>query len=604
VRTISRILLYVRPYWALALASVVITLLTVLAALVQPWPLQVLVDNVLSEAALPGWLVRWSGPSAARTLLLAVVVLAGLAVALMTNLLAVLENYVNTRMHQGLALDFRCDLFGHAQRLSLAYHDQRRTGNVIYMVNYQADAGARIVLTILPLAQSLLTLAGMFGITLRLDWQLALLASVVAPFLYMSVGYYARHIQPRIRDVKYMEGESLSIIHEAMSMLRVIVAFGREPHEHRRFREQGQQMAKARVNITVRQTIFSMIVNMLTATGMALVLALGAAHVLDGSLTTGQLLVVLAYIAAVYKPLETISYTVGSLQEQIVSLRVAFELLDTEPSIQDVPGAVALKRAEGRVTFERVYFSYAGRDHTLRDIAFEARPGQVVAIVGPTGAGKTTLVSLIPRFYEATRGRVLLDGHDVRQITLRSLRQQISLVLQEPLLFRGTIADNIRYGRLDATPTEIVEAARAANAHDFIIALPKGYDAQVGERGVQLSGGERQRIAIARAFLKNAPILILDEPTSSIDSRTEAAILDALDQLMQGRTTFMIAHRLSTLRRADMILVMEHGRLVERGTREELLRRGGLFKQMHDLQIGPARLDAPPVAAVAEPWPA
>jgi len=314
------------------------------------------------------------------------------------------------------------------------------------------------------------------------------------------------------------------------------------------------------------------------------VLGLGAYHVMQGKLTVGQLLVVMSYIAAVYKPLEAISGTIGSLQEIFISLQCAFDVLDSEPEIRDARHAIDIGRVRGSIIFERVSFSYEGRHDTLRDISFEAEPGQVTAIVGPTGAGKTTLVSLIARLYSQSEGRILLDGTDIRDLTLRSLRNQISMVLQEPLLFSATVAENIRYGRLDASMEEIVEAAKAANAHDFIMQLPNEYDTQVGERGAQLSAGERQRISVARAFLMNAPILVLDEPTSSIDSKTEAVILDALDRLMSGRTTFIIAHRLSTIRYSDMVLVIHQGQLVEQGTHYELLERRGMYYNLHEMQ--------------------
>jgi ABC-type multidrug transport system fused ATPase/permease subunit len=585
VKYFPRVLRYLRPYWRLAAFSVVLMVLGALAGLLAPWPLQILFDNVLNDHPLSPALAFVLGPVVRdRSALLLFAVVGGVLVTLLQHGLTVLDNYVNTKIDQRMILDFRSDLFRHAQRLSLAYHDQRRSGMLIYAINSQADAAARLVVLIPPLAQSVLTLFGMFGVLLLLNWQLALLALSVVPFLYGSVGFYAKRIQPRLYEVRRMEGESLSIIHEAMSMLRVIIAFGREDHEHRRFRAQGERTVDARVKVTVRQTLFSLAVNMITAVGTALVLGFGASQALQGKLTPGQLLVVLSYIALVYKPLETISTTVASFQELFVALKVAFDLLDTEPDIKDAPGAIDLPRARGDVRFENVSFHYSGRVGTLQDVSFEARAGQVIAVVGPTGAGKSTLVSLIPRLYEAQQGRVLLDGIDVRRLTLRSLRRQVSIVLQEPLLFSGTIAENIRYGRLEATMDEVVEAARAANAHDFILRLPQQYDTELGERGAKLSGGERQRIAVARAFLKDAPVLILDEPTSSIDSRTEAVILDALDRLMVGRTTFLIAHRLSTIRRADAILVIDQGRLVERGTHQELLRRGGLYRQLHVAQ--------------------
>jgi len=585
VNYLSRTLGYLKPHWKLAGFSVALMILGGLASLLLPWPLKFLVDNVLQGEPLPPALAWLLGPVAAnRSLLLVLSVAAGLLFTLLCQGLSVLDNYVNTKIDQNMVLDFRSDLFQHAQRLSMTFHDQRRSGQLIYAINFQADAAARLVMTIPPLVQSLLTLLGMFWISFLIDAKLALLSLTVVPFLYCSIRYYLRNIEQRLVAVKGMEGESLSIIHEAVSMLRVIVAFGREDHEYRRFRDQGERTINARIKLTVQQTLFSLAVNMITATGTALVLGYGAWHALQGRLTVGQLLVVMAYIAAIYKPLETISTTIGSLQEVFVALRVAFKLLETEPEIKDVPGAVAVKRARGRVAFEGVYFNYDRRVDTLQNICFEARAGQVVGVVGPTGAGKTTLLSLLPRFYEVKKGRILLDGTDVRQLTLRSLREQISIVLQEPMLFSGSIADNIRYGRLDASGDEIRAAARAANAHDFIMALPRQYETEVGERGVKISAGERQRICVARAFLKDAPILILDEPTSSIDSKTEAIILEALDRLMVGRTTFMIAHRLSTIHKADLMLVVDHGRLVEQGTHDELLRQRGLYKQLYDIQ--------------------
>ena len=580
-----RVLRYLKPYGWLAFASVLITVASVAASLLMPWPLKLLVDNVLGGQPIPSILARLLPARAGdRTILLAIVIVGGLLITLAVNLLDVLENYVNTRLNLSMGLDFRGDLFRHAQRLSMSYHDQRRSGMLIYMINYQCDAASGLIMAVPPLAQSVLTLLGMFWVTLLIDARLALLSMAVVPLLYLSVGYYIKHIQPRLLHVKGLEGESLGIIHEALSMLRVIVAFGREGHEYRRFREQGARAVDARVRLTLRQTLFSLAVNMTTATGTAMVLGYGAYHALQGRLSVGQLLVVMTYVAAVYKPLEAISTTIGALQDQIVGLQITFGLLDTVPEIRDRKGAHAFVRPWGRVTFRDVHFSYAGRAETLQGIDFEARPGQKIALVGPTGAGKTTLISLIPRFYDPSRGRIEIDGVDIRKATLESLRRSVALVQQEPLLFSDTIANNIRYGRLEATMDEIIAAARAANAHDFIMALPEQYETIVGERGAKLSGGERQRISVARAFLKDAPILLLDEPTSSIDSKTEAVILDALDRLMEGRTTFMVAHRLSTIRDADQILVVNHGQIVESGTHEDLLQHRGLYSQLYESQ--------------------
>jgi len=598
MKFLPRVLSYLRPYWKAALLSVIIIFAAGAVSVLAPWPMKVMVDHVLDQKPLPDWARHLLGGLAGqRVKFMVVVVLAGLGITLLADLLGILESYVNTKLELSIARDFRADLFLHAQRLSLSFHDHRRSGMLIYAINFQADSVAGVVMVVPGLVQSFITLLGMFWITFQMDHTLALLSLTVVPFLYYSVGYYVKHIQQRLMDVKNLEGETLSIIHEAMSMLRVIVAFGRETYEHTRFRAQSGIAVDARVKLTVRQTFFGLAVGMITAIGTALVLGYGAYHAIEGKLSTGQLLVVLAYVASIYKPLETISHTVGSLQDQFANLRIAFGLLDTVPEIKDAPDAVAVEKSRGELVFENVQFDYSERPGTLRNISFTARAGEVVALVGPTGAGKTTLMSLIPRFYDPVAGRILLDGRDTRQITLKSLRNQVSIVLQEPLLFSGSIAENIRYGRLEATEKEVIEAAENANAHDFIMRLPEKYDTQIGERGAQLSGGERQRISVARAFLKDAPILILDEPTSSIDSRTEAVILDALDRLMMGRTTFIVAHRLSTIRNAEKILVLQQGELIEQGPHEELLARGGLYRQLHDMQARRPRTKLAPVSA-------
>jgi ABC-type multidrug transport system fused ATPase/permease subunit len=572
-------------------ATFAIIAVGIVFSLVSPLPFKIILDYVVGNNPSPRWLRFFFGNSIAesKTALLVVTALVWLAIMVVENLVNVLGNWVTTKLDQGMVLDFRSDLFQHAQRLSLPFHDQNRSGPLIYAINFQANAAAGIVLAIPPIIESLLLLVGLVIISFTISWKLAALALAVTPFLWLSIRFYAQQIDPRLRRVKEMEQISLSIIHEAINMLRVIVAFGRESHEYDRFRKQGEVAADARVRLTVRQTMFQLAVKLITGVGTIAVVGVGAYDVLKGNMKVGDLWMIIAYIGMIYKPLEAMSYTLGSIQNNVTNLKMASELLDIEPEIADKPGASEIKRAVGTIEFRDVNFSYTGRVDTLSHISFKADAGQVIAIVGPTGAGKTTLISLIPRFYAPSSGQILIDDREVTDVTLRSLRDQISMVLQEPLLFSGTIADNIRYGKLGATDDDVVAAAKNANAHDFITRLPKQYETEIGERGVQLSGGERQRICVARAFLKNAPVLILDEPTSAIDSKTEAVILDALDLLMQGKTTFMIAHRLSTVRRADKILVMDQGKIIESGRHEELIELGGLYKQLHDVQIGHGR---------------
>jgi ABC-type multidrug transport system fused ATPase/permease subunit len=599
MKDLVRILHYVRPFRRLAMLSCAFVVVGTFSTLLTPWPLKLLFDSVLGGHPLPRAIANILGPVADdRVHLLVIIILASMAITILNSAFSVLDTYVNVRIEQSMILEMRSDIFRHAFQLPPSYYDTSRAGMIIYAINNEAAAAALIVSQIPPLMQSLMTLVGMIWITFRIEWHLALLSLIIVPLLYYAVTYYIKRIQPRLLAVKMLEGESLAIIHEAISMLRVIIAFVREHYELRRFRVQGEAAIRARITLTIRQTIFNLAVNTTTALGVALVLGFGAYYVLKQRLTPGDLLVIMAYVAAMYTPLETISTTIGSVQDQLVSLRVAFRIQDTEPDIKDLPDAAPLADCDGEVTFENVAFRYNGRESTLRDVSFSAAPGEAIAIVGPTGAGKTTLISLLPRFYDAQDGRILVDGRDIRTLTLASLREQISVVQQEALLFSGSIADNIRYGRLEATQDEIVAAAQAANAHDFVMGFPRQYETVLGERGAQLSGGERQRIAIARAFLKDAPILILDEPTSAIDAKTEAVILDALDRLMTGRTTFIVAHRLSTIRHADQILVLDHGQIVERGTHDSLIAGEGLYSELYNTQTRGA---TPPPARAALP---
>lgn len=579
-----RSLAYLRPYWRSVAVMMTLVVVESVLSLLTPWPFKFLIDYSLSGDPPPDWLVGWIGGDNFRWRLLYACAATEVAIIFLYQIIGVAESYVNTRLEQNIDRDFRSRLFAHAMDLSLAYHDHRRSGMLIYVITTQGGAVADLLMSLPSVIQSTIMLVGMLIVLCRMHWSLAAVSLVVVPALFFASKWYATRMRNRIRETKELEGEALSVIHESMSMMRVIVAFCRQKLEHRRYIDATQRAMDARVGVTLRQTLFSLAVHMSTGVGRAAAWTVGGLLALAGKLTVGDLTIVLSYIDKVYDPLETIAYTYSGWQDQFASLRASFGLLDTVPDIAEPLSPVKVDPCRGRVEFRNVDFAYEGRTDTLKEVSFVAEPGQVTAIVGPTGAGKTTLISLIPRFYDAVRGGVLVDGVDVKDLGLDDLRRHISVVLQEPLLFSMSIRDNLRYGRLDATDEEIVEAARAANAHDFISRLPDGYATVLGERGSRLSGGERQRICVARAFLKNSPILILDEPTSSIDSKTEAVILDSLDRLMEGRTTFMIAHRLSTIRRADWILVMDQGRVVEQGKHDDLLAAAGLYRQLHDLQ--------------------
>ncbi len=482
----------------------------------------------------------------------------------------------------------------------------------MYRLTQQTSSMGQLVVMVPPIAQSLLTAVGMLIVAALLDWQLALLAAVMIPLVMYSARYYAQRILPRLYEVRQLEMGSQSIMYEGLAMIRVIMAFGRERDQVARWRDQALQANEARIRLTLRQSLFSVAVALITGIGTALVLGIGAAAVLDHRLNVGELVVLLGYVGSIYQPVQQLSSTFGSLQQQLVNLESALEVLDLDPAVVDAPDARELSTVAGRLTFDHVNFTYGGGEGAvvpgevrssvpratellsdprldglrkkarelgidparrladypgaLIDVTFEAQAGQHVAIIGPTGAGKTTILSLIMRFYDPEQGAVSLDGVDLRQIRLRSLRGQIALVLQEPMLFAGTIGENILYGKPDAEGEQVIEAAKAANVHDFIIALPDGYDTMIGERGSQISQGERQRISIARAFLKDAPILLarrahrLDRcPDRGRDPRRSGAA-DG------GKTTFIVAHRLSTVRRADHILVVDRGRVVQHGT--------------------------------------
>jgi ATP-binding cassette subfamily B protein len=559
-----RILAQAAPQSAHLVALFAVDALATPLLLLNPIPLQLAVDSVLGRHPLPGILQHLlpagaGGRPAAVLLLVAVlqvlVVLAG-------RLQEMAAHVLRSRAGELMTLRFREQLFSHAQRLSLAFHDARGSADSVYRIEYDAaSVHYLVVYALLSTAAAAFSLVATFVVIARIDWQLALVALSVTPFLALLSLTYDRRMRPRYQAVKDLESGALEIVQEVLTALRVVKAFGRERWEGWRFRTQSREGVRARTHQAVAEGLFGLLVNGAIAVGTATVLYLGVIGVEGGRLTLGELLVVLSYLAQLYAPLETVTTEIAGMQSSLASAERAFELLDELPEVTEKPGARRLRRARGEVEFRDVSFSYDRVHPVLRGVSFRIEPGGWLGVAGPTGAGKTTLVSLLARFYDPTGGQILLDGVDLRDYALDDLRRQLTIVLQEPTLLSCSIAQNIAYGRVYATRAEIEAAAAAANAHHFVTALPDGYDTLVGERGMLLSGGERQRIGLARAFIRDAPILVLDEPTSSVDVDTETGIMEAMDRLMAGRTTLIIAHRLRTLETCDLRLELEHGRV-------------------------------------------
>jgi ATP-binding cassette subfamily B protein/subfamily B ATP-binding cassette protein MsbA len=574
---------FLRPYRGRVAALALLALVEIALATAAPWPLQIVVDYVLGGRPMPDPLARaiaWTAGSSPMMVLLAVV-LAGLLIQVASEVVTMVQTQVQIKIAQKTVYNLRSTLLAHLQNLPLRHHVLSRTPDSIYRLDADAYCPSDLVLGgVFPLSAAVLKLAVMFGILVRLDWALALLSLTVLPLLYACLRYYSVKMTDRAERVKASESALIQRAYEILSSIRAIKSFARERHELARFDEAGAQTMQARLGLTWQESLFSVVVTAITLAGTALVLVVGGLHVLDGTLTVGELLVVIAYLAAVYNPLSSIAETIGSLQQAIVSARRVREILALTPETFDAPGALDASTVAGHIRLEHVSFAYDEAHPVLQDVSFHAQPGEMVALVGLTGAGKTTLASLIPRFFDPTGGRVLVDGMEVSRYSLRSLRERIAVVPQEPVLFNGSIADNIRYGRLTASDEDVESAARAAHLHESVERLPHGYDTQVAEAGATLSGGERQRVAIARALLKDAPMLILDEPTSSLDAISEEAVFVALRRLRRGRTTIVIAHRLSTIRDATRILVLHGGRLVGQGTHDELLASNELYQRM------------------------
>jgi len=558
---------WARPYWGHIFGIFVLSLLATPLALLAPVPLKIAVDSVLGDQPLPDFLgsVLPESVQNSSTALLAFTAILLVLVELLSQLQALATNGLKIYTSEQLTLSFRAWLFHHSQRLSMAYHDSRGSADANYRIQYDAAAIPSVAVGgVIPFVSAGLMFVLMMVIIARVDVTLGLIAITVTPILVVLTWAYRRRLRQRYRDVKALESSALSVVQEVLSSVRVVKAFGQEHREEIRFRVKAGQGMRARVRVSLIDSSFGMAIGLVTAVGTGLVLFVGVRGVQSGTLTLGSLLLVMTYLVELYGPLYTVTKQVTSLQSGLASAERAFTLLDEARDVPERHDAIRLSRARGAVAFQDVSFGYDRGRAVLEHATFEVQPGQRVGIAGRTGAGKTTLMNLLTRFYDPTAGAILLDGVDLKDYRLADLRAQFAIVLQDPVLFSTTIAENVAYGKPDASRAEIVAAAKAAGIHEFVMTLPEDYDAEVGERGMTLSGGERQRVSLARAFLKDAPILILDEPTSSVDVKTEQLIFDAMERLMSGRTTFMIAHRLSTLDSCDLRLTVEAGTVAAR----------------------------------------
>jgi ATP-binding cassette subfamily B protein len=556
---------------------------------VQPWPMKLIVDQVLGHKAVPDVIARLVGGSSGGVTpykLLAWSVAAMVVLFLLNWMVSVAESFATISLGQRMFYELAADLFDYLQRLSLKFHRSKSVGDSIRRVTTDCMCVSTIVRgALLPATGSLLSLVVMFTILWQLDPVLTLLSLLVAPYMIVVFRGYADRMQRRSYEQKEAEGRLYDVVEQTLSSIPIVQVFRGELRAEATFGDRVNSIMKATLRSTSVDLQFKILTGLATITGTAVVVWVGGSHVLSGDLTVGSVLVFLAYLRALYAPLEALMYSSSTIQGAAGSAQRVLEILQTKPDVKDAPGAVELPPSRGHLQFHNVTFGYDPHRPVLHDITLDVPSGQTLAIVGPTGAGKTTLVSLLPRFYDPQQGTVAVDGIDIRTVQLKSLRSQVSLVLQEPFLFPISIADNIAYARPEASLEEIEAAARAARIHDFIVSLPKGYDTLVGERGATLSGGEKQRLSIARALLKDAPILILDEPTSALDMETESLVLEAIEELIRGRTTLIIAHRISTIRRADRIAVLDGGRLSEIGNHHELFADRGLYHRLYTLQF-------------------
>jgi ATP-binding cassette subfamily B protein len=565
LKLFRRLLSQSRTYWLHIFFILLISLIATPIALVTPLPLKIAIDNGIGTEPLPDLIDSIIPHKIERSSTGILAVSAGLIVGivLVSQLQKLGGSILRTYVGNKLAVEFRASVFAHIQRLSLSYHDVQGTADSIYRIQYDAPAIRYIAIDgVIPFITAIVTLVSMLYVTFQVDPQLALVALTVSPVLFALALGYRKRLRKQSRDVKKLESTAMSVIAEVLPAVRIVKAFGQENREQDRYSNSAIESMKASLRLTFTEGVLGLLLSVTTAIGTAVVIFVGAQHIQSGNLTVGELLLVMGYLTQLYSPLKTISRKVASLQSHFISAERTYEILDAVPDVDERVDAKSLAKSVGAIAFFYVSFAYEEDRHVLINLQKEIPAGSQIGIVGMTGVGKSTLVSLLPRFYDPNSGRILLDNVDIREYKLVDLRKQFAIVLQDTNLFSTSVLENIAYSRPNASKVEIVNASIAANAHDFIVSLPAGYETQVGERGIRLSAGERQRIALARAFLKDAPILILDEPTSSVDIKTEAEILEAIERLMTGRTTFIISHRLSVLNNCDEVLFLKDGQLL------------------------------------------
>jgi subfamily B ATP-binding cassette protein MsbA len=595
-----RIVDLVRPHWKALTFAAIAVLGETLADILDPWPIKIVVDNILKAKAMSGALGHFvartfgEGPHAVLNFAVAAVAV----VAIVGAISAYFEKSLTTSVSQWVGHDLRRTIYHHIQRLSLAEHDKTRTGDMITRVTTDIETIQSFIdSALLGILVDVLTLVGMMGVMFYLNWRFTLIALSVMPVLFFVVYRYTRRIKKASRAVRKKEGDLLSVVEEVLTSIRVVKAFAREDYEEERFETESLANVEAGLQARTLKSRLTPVVEVIVATGTCLVLWYGARLAMSGQLSAGVLIVFLLYLGKMYKPMRDLSKMTDTVSKATVGYERIQEVLDIESVVRDLPGARRAPKFSGQIEFKNVTFSYAADKPIIKDVSFKIEAGQVAGIVGPSGAGKTSIVSLIPRFYDPMSGQVMIEGTDIRKYHLRSLRDQISFVLQDTLLFNTTIWKNIAYGKPGASPEEIKRAAELANASEFIEAMPKGYDTMVGERGVTLSGGQRQRIAIARAVIRDTPILILDEPTAGLDAASEQAVMEALEKLMKGRTSVVIAHRLGTIRHADVIFVIKDCALAEQGTHETLMALNGVYAELLAIQTPDEARSEPEVVA-------